>query len=1084
MTTKSKSSTIKTLDLGDLDGIVGGAVSAAPVAQPHDPSQDHAFLATLGNVAAVVSQAAAVAHSNAQVAIGEVESAAQAQHISTTAALTDLLGATHGNQAVATALATSLVDGSAAKELVQLVDTGHLQAADVDAIVTAATGTLAAYSVDGHSALGMSQNAAIDVIDAKISTAAHSQAAADLASASLKTDFGSVGRIAESAVNAFAKEFDATHAAQLSTEATIEKVVTAGHTTTFQADLNAAASNPLEAQSSTLFGEKATIVEAFSGQASAGLVDQIVSSNAVVEAIASVEAGRTLSTADLSTLEKAASEAHISTDLTLAVAETLSHNAAVQQTLVTEMDHRIQDNAMETDLATLVRNSQGLTTAGADTLIDTVVQAVTSVTLGVGNAAGFGNQLDPTVVSQAAAVAHSNAQMAISEVELAAQAQHISTTAALTDLLGATHGNQAVATALATSLVDGSAAKELVQLVDTGHLQAADVDAIVTAATGTLAAYSVDGHSALGMSQNAAIDVIDAKISTAAHSQAAADLASASLKTDFGSVGRIAESAVNAFAKEFDATHAAQLSTEATIEKVVTAGHTTTFQADLNAAASNPLEAQSSTLFGEKATIVEAFSGQASAGLVDQIVSSNAVVEAIASVEAGRTLSTADLSTLEKAASEAHISTDLTLAVAETLSHNAAVQQTLVTEMDHRIQDNAMETDLATLVRNSQGLTTAGADTLIDTVVQAVTSVTLGVGNAAGFGNQLDPTVVSQAAAVAHSNAQMAISEVESAAQAQHISTTAALTDLLGATHGNQAVATALATSLVDGSAAKELVQLVDTGHLQAADVDAIVTAATGTLAAYSVDGHSALGMSQNAAIDVIDAKISTAAHSQAAADLASASLKTDFGSVGRIAESAVNAFAKEFDATHAAQLSTEATIEKVVTAGHTTTFQADLNAAASNPLEAQSSTLFGEKATIVEAFSGQASAGLVDQIVSSNAVVEAIASVEAGRTLSTATLSTLEKAASEAHISTDLTLAVAETLSHNAAVQQTLVTEMDHRIQDNAMETDLATLVRNSQGLTTAGADTLIDTVVQAVTGVTLGAENAADQDLAKKPS
>jgi hypothetical protein len=376
-TKKSKPSTVKTLDLDDLDGIVGGAATA-PVVQPHDPSQDHAFLATLGNVAAVVSQAADTAiHGQAPAAISEVESAAKAQHISTTAALTDLLGATHGNQAVATALATSLVDGSAATELVQLVDTGHLQAADVDAIVKAATGTLAAYSADGHSALGMSQNAAIDVIDAKISTAAHSQASVDLASASLKTDFGSVaGRIAESAVNAFAKEFDTAHAAQLSTEATIEKVVAAGHPTTFQADLNAAARNPLEAQSSTLFGEKATIVEAFSGQASAGLVNQIVSSNAVVEAIASVEAGGTLSTVALSTLEKAASEAHVSTDLTLAVAETLSHNAAVQQTLVTEMAHRIQDNAMETDLATL---AQGLTPAG----VDTVVQAVTGVTLGV-----------------------------------------------------------------------------------------------------------------------------------------------------------------------------------------------------------------------------------------------------------------------------------------------------------------------------------------------------------------------------------------------------------------------------------------------------------------------------------------------------------------------------------------------------------------------------------------------------------------------------------------------------------------------------------------------------------------------------
>jgi ABC-type transporter Mla subunit MlaD len=133
MTTKktgnSKTSTVQALDLSDLDGIVGGATSPAPAAHPHDPSQDQAFLATLGNVAAVVSTAATAVssgHETAQTAINTVEAAAQAQHISTAAALTDLLGATHGNQTVATALTTGLVNGSSEAELVNLAANGSL----------------------------------------------------------------------------------------------------------------------------------------------------------------------------------------------------------------------------------------------------------------------------------------------------------------------------------------------------------------------------------------------------------------------------------------------------------------------------------------------------------------------------------------------------------------------------------------------------------------------------------------------------------------------------------------------------------------------------------------------------------------------------------------------------------------------------------------------------------------------------------------------------------------------------------------------------------------------------------------------
>jgi hypothetical protein len=74
MTTKktgnSKSSTVQTLDLSDLDGIVGGAASSAPAAHPHDPSQDQAFQATLVNVSHAVSINATVLSSGQETAQG------------------------------------------------------------------------------------------------------------------------------------------------------------------------------------------------------------------------------------------------------------------------------------------------------------------------------------------------------------------------------------------------------------------------------------------------------------------------------------------------------------------------------------------------------------------------------------------------------------------------------------------------------------------------------------------------------------------------------------------------------------------------------------------------------------------------------------------------------------------------------------------------------------------------------------------------------------------------------------------------------------------------------------------------------
>ncbi|HLJ01204.1 MAG TPA: hypothetical protein VKT76_15945, partial [Bradyrhizobium sp.] len=780
MTTKktrnSKASSVQTLGLDDLDQVVGGAAAPAPATHPHDPSQDQAFLNTLGNVAAVVSANATAsspngilpAHETVQAAINKVEADAQAQHISTTAALTDLLGATHGNQTVAAALTANLVNGTAEAELVNLAASGSLKAADVANIVQVATGTLAAYSKDGHSALGMSQNAAIDVIDAKIDTAAQ---------AALTT-----GHMTAAFVNAFESQ----NASQLNTAESI--LTLEGGATALQTGLNAVVANPLQTQSTTLFGEMASLADAFSGQATRTEVNNILlTSSAVVKEIESVAQDVTLSSTDLTNLETAASTAGVSTDLTLALAESVAQTSAVQQTLATEMT---------------------------------------------------------------------------------------------------------------TRLVNGTAESELVNLAATGSLKAADVTNIVQGVTGTLAGLSADGHSALGMSQNAAIDVIDAQIDAAAkNALISADFVGVNFHSTFSAAAvqaaDVAATNLTAFIPAFESQNASHLAAEQSI--VALEGGAAAFQTGLNAAANNPLQAQSASVFGETASLADAFSGKANATLVNQILASSGVVSQLAQVAQDGTLSSAGLANLENAAAAAHVSTDLTLAVAETVAHTSAVQLTLATEMTSR---------------------------------------------------------------------------------------------------------------LVNGTAETELVNLATHGSLQIKDVNTIVNSVTGALAGLSDDGHSALGMSQNAAIDVIDSKIDTAAQAAlttganqltfdqyqlASAQQAEAQEQSFIQTYGSnmtqaehvqetinnrhkltavsFAETAVQsdqaavsnmtAFVSAFEKQNASQLTAEKSIAALVGAAD---LRNGLNDVVNNPLQAQNADpYFGETATIADAFAGNANYALAN---------------------------------------------------------------------------------------------------------------------------
>jgi hypothetical protein len=597
MTTKktgdSKSSSVQALGLDDLDQIVGGATSPAPAAHPHDPSQDQAFLATLGNVAAVVSTAATAmssGHESVQTAIATVESAAQAQHISTTAALTDLLGATH-NQQVATALTTGLINGSSETELVNLAANGYLQAADVANIVQVATGTLAAYSKDGQSALAMSQNAAIDVIDSKIDTAAQALVSADQAQVSAATTLANA-LAAENATN-FASAFESQNASQLTAAQSI--ITLEGGATAFQTGLNMATGGglALQEQDAGVFGETASIAAAFSGQANSALVDHILTSSAVVSQLAHVAQDGTLTSAGLSVLENAAAQAHVSTDLTLTVAESVARNSAVQETLATEMTGR---------------------------------------------------------------------------------------------------------------LVSGAAETELVNLAANGSLQVQDVNTIVSSVTGALAGLSADGHSALGMSQNAAIDVIDSKIEAAAQTLINADQVQVNAAPTLANALAIAN-AIN-FSASYEGQNISQLTAAQSI--ISLEGGATAFQAGLNAVVANPLQAQNASAFGETATIADAFAGHATAALVSEIINASNATSGAAAINA-----------IEQGVSAQTTSIDLALALADRFSTNTSVQQALDTELTTRIDNGSLAAQVATLA--GEGQLQGGQD--VANIVSTVTGV-------------------------------------------------------------------------------------------------------------------------------------------------------------------------------------------------------------------------------------------------------------------------------------------------------------------------------------------------------------------------
>ncbi len=184
------------LNTEDLDKIVGGATT-----QQYDATKQQ-LLGEINNADvanAVAADAAAIAASPTQAhiaaAITDIETHAGADHVSQAAALAALDAATYGNakvggvDAVATELTKVLTNGAAE------ADAAHLAALGTDpgSLITQlgqAVNVLAMGSANGHTALGLQTNAAVDWVEAKLEAAAAHEAATDNAAANSQLNQG------------------------------------------------------------------------------------------------------------------------------------------------------------------------------------------------------------------------------------------------------------------------------------------------------------------------------------------------------------------------------------------------------------------------------------------------------------------------------------------------------------------------------------------------------------------------------------------------------------------------------------------------------------------------------------------------------------------------------------------------------------------------------------------------------------------------------------------------------------------------------------------------------------------------------
>jgi hypothetical protein len=671
--------TMRELNLDDLDHVVGGATTVTPT---QDHSQDQAFLATLGNVAATVSALASdinATGSHAAADIKSLEAAAASAHVSVDGALTALLGATHGNADVAKELSTRLANGAAEKDIAGLVAGGYLSASNAMLTVNTAVGTVAAYSADGDSVLGMSQHAALDIVESKLDTAAK---------AVTQT----------TAVKALESTLEVGQASDLAAAAKIQTAV--GGATALASGMSAAIAAIGQAESATLFGQTAT----------------------ATDLAQSINTGKMTAAAAITAIETDAANAHASADQGLSLLEkALGTNASVEA----EMAARLVNGSAAADLAAAV--SAGTMTRAA-AIAEIQLEATQAHVSQVGGLAALNVTLggDTTIQSTLVGLVKTatDATAAISGIKAVATASH-TTDAALMALDKTLGGNLTIEAEMAARLANGLAATDLAATVATGTTTVAGAIAAIqseaTQARGSQAAGLAALNVALGGNSTVQTALI-AAIKTDADVTAAIGAIEGA-----ASLGRLsADTALLAFDKMFTGGKPA-VETEialrlgngaaaADLAAAVKAGTLTAAQAITTAETS-------AQLVGASADAVllamdKALGGNAAIDTEIQArLSSGAAVAGVAAaLKAGKLTAAQAIATLEGEAAQVRNSSDAALlALDKALGGNAAVQA----EIAARIASGAMATDLKTAV-------TAGKATVAQAIAVVESAALLG----------------------------------------------------------------------------------------------------------------------------------------------------------------------------------------------------------------------------------------------------------------------------------------------------------------------------------------------------------------------
>jgi hypothetical protein len=528
------------LEIADLEQIVGGATATH---QQYDAAKQN-LLGEINNADitnAVAADAASIASNPTNVAIiaaaiTNIDSHAATDHVSELAALAALDAATYGNakingtDAVAAALTQALTSGSGEADMAHVAALGAKPSTIISEL-DQAVNVLAIGSSNGNTALGLQENVAIDVVEARLATATTSEVAKDLtasiaATAAYAVDLAEFRPSAAdeavimtdttmaTAASALQTELNTVHQAEVTEGQSVLDVFNelGGQLGTIQADAlalqgltGAAAQAQIAAAEHAagipnevtlvaldlLSGGNATVQQTLSNEYTSGTLVSNLANEVVSGAIGGGLAVETLNliVADLA-------QDSLSPSAIPALAQGFAEATADVALANTAGTLAAQDIAAAANAGSIALSigdiAKGVVAEGLKLLIDTnyasevsLANELTSVEALLGTHAATVEQLGENLITN-----QGLAETYIQEIESGSIAGVTSVDAALTVLAVFSHGNQQVLGEIQSRLSNGDTVTDLTNLVGSGALTAAQALACLSGVVDALAANS------------------------------------------------------------------------------------------------------------------------------------------------------------------------------------------------------------------------------------------------------------------------------------------------------------------------------------------------------------------------------------------------------------------------------------------------------------------------------------------------------------------------------------------------------------------------------------------------------------------